>query len=171
MIVRKRRRLGGCLLVLTLSPVGVRAQTVAASFDDLQHTLKVGQSVVLTDDGGKARGTVEKLSTSSITIGAHTFSEATVREIKLRDPWWNGAVIGAAIGAGLAAWDYRIDPSEPGNAAVFTVAIGLGAAVGASIDALKGGKVIYRSSRQTARVTVWPIVERGRQSLLVSFRP
>src|SRR5688572_11047518 len=122
MIMPKSRWLGG-LLALALFPGSVRAQAPADSFDDLQQTLKVGQSVLLTDDSGKAKGTVDKLSTSSITIGGRTFDEATVREIRLRDPWWNGALIGAAIGVGLATWDYRIDPSEPGNAAIFAVAI------------------------------------------------
>ena len=27
-------------------------------------------------------------------------------------------LIGASVGAGLALWDYLIDPSEPGNVAV-----------------------------------------------------
>ena len=170
MIMPKSRWLGG-LLALALFPGSVRAQALADSFDDLQQTLTVGQSVLLTDESGTVKGTVDKLSTSSITIGGRTFNEATVREIRLRDPWWNGSLIGAAIGVGLATWDYRIDPSEPGNAAIFAVAISLGAAIGGGIDALKGGKVLYASPRQTAGVTVLPLLERRRQGVLLSFRP
>ena len=166
----KRRWLGG-LLALALFPGSVRAQEPAESFDDLQHALKVGQRVLLIGESGEAKGTVDKLSTSSITIGGRTFNEATVREIRLRDPWWNGALIGAVIGAGLATWDYTIDPSEPGNAAIFAVTISLGAAIGGGVDALKGGKVIYASPQRPAGVTVLPLLERRRQGVLVSFRP
>ena len=81
-------------------------------------------------------------------------------------------LIGAAIGTGLATWDYLIDPSEPGNAAIFTVAIGLGAAIGAGIDALrtKGGKLLHASSRQTTAMRVLPLLERNRQGALVCIR-
>jgi hypothetical protein len=48
----------------------------------------------------------------------------------------NGAIIGAAIGAGFAIADYAVDPSEPGNAQIAATAVGVGALVGAGIDAL-----------------------------------
>jgi hypothetical protein len=44
-------------------------------------------------------------------------------------------LVGAAIGTGLATWDYMIDPSEPENAVIFAVAVGLGTAIGAGIGA------------------------------------
>jgi hypothetical protein len=105
---------------------------------------------------------------------ARTFTEGTVTEIRVTDPLWNGALIGAAIGTGLATWDYFIDPSEPGNAVVFTVAIGLGTAIGAGIDALmnKGGEVLFGPSRQTRRLMISPVLVLGkdRQGALVSVR-
>ena len=69
-------------------------------------------------------------------------------------------------------WDYLIDPSEPGNAAIFTVAIGLGTAIGAGIDALvnKGGKVLYASPRRTRGLMLSPLLEKDRQGALVSVR-
>lgn len=91
-------------------------------------------------------------------------------DIRAHDPLSNGALIGAAIGTGLAVWDYLIDPSEPGNAVVFTVAIGLGTAVGAGIDALlnRGRKVPYGS--QTRRLMISPVLGKDRQGALVSVR-
>jgi hypothetical protein len=173
MIGPNRRRLGGFVLAVALFPGSARAQALAHSFEDLRQTLEVGQRVVVTDESGqKSMGRVDKLSRCSITVGPRTFTEATVTEIRRPDPVWNGALIGAVVGAGLATWDYMIDPSEPGNAAIFTVAIGLGAAIGAGIDALttRGGKLLYASPRQTRGVMILPLIEKNRQAALVSFR-
>ena len=78
------------------------------------------------------------------------------------DPLTNGALIGAAVGGGLAMVDYLIDPSEPGNAVAFTVAIGLGAAIGAGIDALI-------KPRRAGVVSLSPIIGK-RKGLRVSVR-
>jgi hypothetical protein len=145
-----RRWLGGFTVAVALFPGDVRAQTVARSFEELQAILKVGQTVVITDDGGRqTKGRLTDLSPSVLVVSTpntRTFAEGTVAEIRSPDSLSNGVLIGAAIGAGFATWDYLIDPSEPGNAAIFAVAIGLGTAIGAGIDALhKGGKVLYVS--------------------------
>jgi len=167
-----RRWLGGFVLAAALFPGSARAQELARSFEDLRQTLKVGQRVVVTDESGqKSKGRVDELSTSSFTVGPRTFTEATVTEIRLPDPLWNGALIGAVVGAGLATWDYMIDPSEPGNAAIFSVAIGLGTAFGAGIDALttRGGKRLLAAPRQTRGLMILPLIERNRQAAFVSF--
>ena len=135
-------------LALFVLLVPAPAQTVANSFEELRQVLKKGQTVVVTDAGGQQ------------TKG------------KVADSLTNGALIGAAVGTGLAMWDYLIDPSEPGNAVVFTVAIGLGAAVGAGIDALvnRGGKVLNGAPRRTRRLTISPVLGKDRQAALVSVR-
>jgi hypothetical protein len=95
-----RRWLGGFVLTAALFPGSARAQALAQSFEDLRHTLKVGQRVVVTDESGqKSKGRVDELSTSSFTVDRRTFTEATVTEIRLPDPLWNGALIGEAIDA------------------------------------------------------------------------
>jgi hypothetical protein len=168
-----QRRLGGFVFAVALFPISASAQSAAHSFDELQRMLKVGKTVVVTDDSGQeVKGRVDTLSTASITVGGRTFTEAAIREIRLRDPLWNGMLIGAAIGTGLATWDYLIDPSEPGNAAIFAVSIGLGTAIGAGIDALrtKGGKLLYASPRPTTEMRVLPLLDRNRQGALVRIR-
>ena len=136
-----------------------RAQTVSNSFEDLRQSLKKGQTVIVTDTSG--RRTKEKWR-------ARILTEDTVREIRVIGPLWNGMLIGAAVGTGLAMWDYLIDPSEPGNGIIFTVAIGLRTAIGAGIDALvdRGGKIVYTSRR----FTISPIVGKDRQGALVTVR-
>ena len=148
-----RRWLGGFTVAVELFPGDALAQTVARSFEELQLILTVGQTVVVTDDSGRqTTGRLTDVSPSALAVSTpdtRTFAEGTVAEIRSPDSLSNGVLIGAAIGAGLATWDYLIDPSEPGNAAIFAVAIGLGTAIGAGIDALhKGGKVLYVSPRQ-----------------------
>jgi hypothetical protein len=159
-----------------LAPSPAPAQTAANSFDELRQVLKKGQTVVVTDaNGQRTKGKVADVSPSSVMVltpEARTFTEDTVTEIRVTDPLKNGALIGAAIGTGFAMWDYLIDPSEPGNAAVFAVGIGLGTAIGAGIDALvnRGGKVLYASPRQTRRLIISPLIGRDRQGALVSVR-
>jgi hypothetical protein len=163
-------------LFVILAPSPAPAQTLSNSFEELRLLLKNGQTVVVTDaTGQRTKGKVADVSSSSLVVlvpDARTFTERTVSEIRASDPVWNGALIGAAIGTGLALWDYLIDPSEPGNAVVFTVAIGLGTAIGAGIDALvnRGGTLLYVSPRPIRRVMLSPILGKDRQGALVSVR-
>jgi hypothetical protein len=162
--------------VVILAPCPALAQTVASSFEELRHVLKKGQTVVVTDASGRrTRGKVADVSPSSLVVlvpEARTFTDGTVTEVRVTDPLSNGALIGAATGTGLATWDYFIDPSEPGNAVVFTVAIGLGTAVGTIIDAFvnRGGKIVYPSPRRTRRVMISPVFGKNRHGARVSVR-
>ena len=163
-------------LFVIVAPSPAPAQTASNSFEELRLLLKKGQTVVVTDaTGQRTKGKVADVSPSSLVVlipDARTFTERTVSEIRVTDRVWNGALIGAAIGTGFAMWDYLIDPSEPGNAAIFTVAIGLGSAIGAGIDALvnRGGKLLYTSPRPIRRVTISPAIGKDRQGALVSVR-
>jgi hypothetical protein len=161
-------------VIAVLCPTPARAQPVAHTFEELRQVVKKGQTVVVTEASGqRTKGKVADVSPSSIVTlapGARTFVEGAVTEIRATDSLSNGALIGAAVGTGLAMWDYLIDPSEPGNAAVFAVAIGLGTAVGAGIDALVRGKVLYQSPRQTRRLMLSPVLEKDRKGALVSVR-
>ena len=172
-----RRWLGGftAAVALALFPGDIRAQTVARSFEELQSILKMGQTVVVTDDSGRqTKGRLTDVSPSALVVSTpdtRTFAEGTVEKIRSPDSLSNGVLIGAAIGAGLATWDYLIDPSEPGNAAIFAVAIGLGTATGAGIDALhQGGKVLYMSPQQRSDLPLSPVLGKDRQGVLVSVR-
>ena len=176
MLSLNRHRWSALALFVILVPSPAPAQTVANSFDELRQVLKKGQTVVVTDASGqRTKGRVWDVSPSSVVVRspeARTFTEGTVTEIRVTDSLSNGALIGAAIGAGLATWDYLIDPSEPGNAVAFAMGIGMGTAIGAGIDALvnRGGKILYASPRQTRRVMISPVLGRDRQGARVSVR-
>ena len=163
-------------LVVILVPSPASAQTTATSFAELRKILKDGETVIVTDTSGqrsKGRVTGVSLSPPAVEIlaaKARTFPESSVAEIRASDGLRNGALIGGSIGLGFAMWDYLIDPSEPGNAVIFTVAIGMGTAIGAGIDALIGGKVLYRPGPPRRSVTISPLATRARQGVLVSVR-
>ena len=165
------------MVTICLSPSVARAQAPATSFADLRAVLKPGQTIVVTDaNGQRIKGKVRDvaLSPPALVIAApapRTFTEGSITEIRTTDSLLTGAILGGSIGAGLALWDYLIDPSEPDNGAIFAVAIGLGTAVGAGIDALiDGSRVLYRSGQQQRRVTVAPIATAHRQGVRVSVR-
>lgn len=159
-----------------LAPSAARAQTIASSFEELRQVLKKGQAVVVTSASGQqVRGKVGDLSASSLTVlipDARTFGEGAVAEVRRPNSWKKGALIGAGVGAGLAIWDYSIDPSEPGNAAITAVAVGLGTAIGAGLDALvgKGGTLLYRPRQRTVSLAISPLARRDRQGVVMSVR-
>ena len=71
----------------------------------------------------------------------------------------------------LATWDDLIDPSEPGNAAIFAVAIVGGTAIGAGIDrVIAGGRVLYRSRPHRPSLRISPFTHRDGQGVLVAVR-
>lgn len=172
MIRSNRRRLGGMALAGVFVTTGASAQPIARSFEDLPRTLKVGQTVFVTDATGRqTKGKIANLSASTLVVltpETRTFADGAVTEIRTVDPLWNGALIGVGVGIGLAIWDYLIDPSEPGNAAIFTAGIGLGAAIGSGIDALvrRPGKTVYLARR----VRVSPLLGHARQGVRLSVR-
>ena len=170
------RRLWTLLALLVIvAPRPAPAQTVAGSFEELRQILKKGQTVVVTDASGQqTRGKVGDLSPSSLTVlvpDARTFGESAIAEVRRPNSWKKGALIGAGVGAGFAIWDYSIDPSEPGNAAITAVAVGMGTAIGAGIDALvgKGGKILYRPRQRTFSLAISPRVRADRQGVLISL--
>lgn len=165
-------RFGVFVFAVALFPSSAGAQTTARSFEELSTLLHVRQKVVVTDERGRhVKGRIDKLSPASITVSGRVFAGTDISEIRLPDPLWNGMLIGAAVGMGLATWDYLIDPSEPDNALIFAVAVGAGTAIGAGIDALRtrGGRLVYASPRQPT-VRVLPLLDKSRHGVLVRIR-
>jgi hypothetical protein len=174
-----RGRLPGFVLALVLLASGVQGQT-ARTFEELQRVVRANDFVVVISETRQTtKGRVVDVSVSSLVVSipnrsggvrqTRTFAQGAVTEIAAVDPLRNGVLIGAAVGTGFAMWDYLIDPSEPGNAAIFIVSVGLGGAIGAGIDALTH-KVLYRSRRQSPSVGVSPFGGNGRQGLRVNVR-
>ena len=157
------------LLLTTLLPSCVAAQTVPASFDELLSVLSEGQLVVVTDDAGhKMKGRVESVSPSLLALSdaspgsAHrtwTFSEDSVSEIRRTDSVLNGALIGLGAGVGAFGVGLRAHCGSPldeecvvnGGWAILLGTVPVGAVLGAVVDSLVGRDLVYRSRQGAAR--------------------
>lgn len=127
---------------------------VARSFQDLSAQVEPGTTVSVIDTtGNEITGKIAEISSSSLVLlvdGAERRFEATrVKRIERRDSLWNGALIGATIGAvggwivaglgGCPAGDS--DGRCPGTRAVVIIfQTGIFAAIGTGIDALIPGR-------------------------------
>lgn len=155
----------------------------ARSFQDLQRTLKVGQTVRVTEATGRqTKGKVADVSASSLVLSTtsrtgltalpekRAFAQDAITEIRATDPWWNGMLIGAGIG--MSPLFFGVDRSEQTTRAyITTISVGVGAAIGAILDALTGSReVLYMSPQQRPDLTLSPVLGKDRQGALVSVR-
>jgi hypothetical protein len=164
-----------------LAPGGATAQPVASSFEELRRVLMKGQTVVVTEPSGqRTTGRVADLSPFSLVVVVpqdppRTFAEGTVTEIRRPDTLGNGALTGLAVGAGASIPLISAMCADGPDCGPWlhtaAVSAGIGAAIGAGIDALlKGGGVLYRWPRRTSRLTLSPLVGTDRPGVLVSVR-
>ena len=101
------------LLLLASCTTGVRAQAPATSFSKLSGRVHVGQTVVVTDDGGRTlTGAVPRVDNAMIVLRVdgqdRSVSAATVqRVVRLERATGKGALIGFVVGivAGAASAD------------------------------------------------------------------
>ena len=170
--------------LITLVAASAEAQELAGTFDQLQVLVKPGDTLTVTDDAGeRIRGKLSQLSTSSLVLNVsgtqREFQSDEVKRIEKRGPdsLKNGALIGLAIGAGIAGLGIAASVnSSDADAGLFVIAgliySGIGAGIGVGIDALvEGRRVIYaRSSGTSGKLTVVPVFSGPRKGVLVSLR-
>jgi hypothetical protein len=144
----------GSAIAVLMAPVTASAQTAA---DDIHNVVRTGQKVAITDDQGREfNGRIATMAASGLTLVSHGAPIALpyagiVRIDRPQDTLAKGALIGLVAGAGLgiaalAADDYAdcdptvifacSNPSAGGYFAAGAIMGGLGAAVGAGVDAL-----------------------------------
>jgi hypothetical protein len=175
--------------VALAAPAAALAQQPALSFADLGASVKVGSTVFVTDAAGVEReGKLVGLSGSSLALmaGGQTLELPAENVLSLAqrkpDSLKNGALIGFAVGAGLAVAvgvaAYVTDPGEgSGGAGVVIALVGgaAGAAIGAVVDASIPGKkivVFQRGARaRGSTIALAPVLTSVRQgvALAVSF--
>src|SRR5688572_11443584 len=165
MITPNQRRLAALVLAVALVPSVAGAQAIARSFGELQQIVKIGQTVFVTDTGGRqTRGKIAVLTPSSLVLltpETLTFLEGSVTDIRRTDRWWKGAVIGLGVGIlpGLAAGaagcaEYNYPGCVWGPIYGMLSVGGISAAVGMGIDAAvkKVGRVVYLSPQLAVTV-------------------
>ena len=177
--------------LLVLAPLSASAQTVATSFHELQNLVKPGDTIDVTDASGiRVKGRLSELSESDLkllTRGSAPqihFSAGDIQSISIvrRDSLWNGALIGFSPGAtvgtlilfmGAGCDCYTIGSRAPLALGVVAIAGGIGAAIGATVDALMYERpiVYYRApERRAARVQVSPLVAKSAGGIQMSVR-
>ena len=182
-----RTTIGGAVfLLLCAGATRVDAQGVASSFDQLSVLVKPGDKISIVDmTGREAEGRIGKLSRDELTLvtkaGARQLGERDVAKIRQRrsDSLQNGAIIGAAAGAGyglavlalLASMDDGGGPIPIGVVTGMVVFTGIGAAAGAGIDALiPRRQVIYEKPGGQSQVSISPLFLAGRHGVAVSVK-
>jgi hypothetical protein len=184
MSVRIVRRISAFVLFALATPSLLLAQPAATSLSELRLLVRSGDSVSVVDTAGNTvTGRIADLSRSSLRLlvegETRDFAQDGIRLITQRrsDSLANGAIIGAAAGAGFGvaglvvachsgcSWEpYAI----PTIAALYGA---MGAGIGVGVDALiRGRKVIYSSAptRQTT-VRVSPTLRPDQKSVRVAI--
>jgi hypothetical protein len=118
--------------------------------------------------------------TLATPAGLRQLGEADVAEIRQRrdDSLKNGAIIGAVAGtAYFVTMAALLSDSDGGDVVIGTAVAGgvlfagLGAAAGVGIDALiTRRQVIYRKSSRGTRVSMSPLIGRGRRGAAVTVK-
>jgi hypothetical protein len=180
-ITRKLFVVGFLMLLIPIQSPGQQV----SSFEQLQVLVKPGDNVYVTDSAGTtAKGRILNLSRSSLELMVdgqrRSWLQNDVREIRQwrGDSLRNGALIGLGAGAGTAGVIWAVYCSgggceNDGGVVAGNIALmgGLGAAVGAGIDALIPHKqTIFRNETDgSARLTIRPIVNRSNRGVQVAW--
>lgn len=161
------------------------AQT-ATSFDELPGMLNRGELFTVVDNGGDRHvGRIIDVSPSALSLLVlgvrHDLPAADVSSIHQRrpDPLRNGVLKGLSVAAipaflvsgAMYGHAYNEGGSFQPATGMLILSLGLGAALGAGLDALVADSVvIYDRSRATRqRLTVSPLVSAHRQGVAVSL--
>jgi hypothetical protein len=174
----------GLAVVALAGATNVGAQEHAA-FEELRGIVTPGQTyVVRSTDGDAFTGRLVSTSENEIVIARsrrfrrpeeRTFQAHAINRISRVDSRWNGTLIGIAVGVGSAGAiavsnEWNPDRGAPGAFVAYGVLLGgAGAAVGWGIDtAFK--RTVYDASVSRPRVSIVPLMHRGRPAVVASLR-
>jgi hypothetical protein len=155
------------------------AQELAGTFDQLRVLVKAGDRIRVMDTSGQEiRGTIADIGSASLTIvydgTRRDLAERDINTIHQRRPdsLANGALWGLAIGGGLGLLGgLALSGADGSSAAIIPVITlvygGIGAGVGAGLDALLSAeRVIY--ARRTTSARLSPIVSYRKRTIGLS---
>lgn len=174
------------VVVLFLMGVRLEAQEVASSFEQLAVLVKPGDSITVLDfTGRESKGRIALLSRDALLLdtsgGPRKLGETDVAAISQRrgDSLLNGAITGAVAGtAYFVTLMVILHESSDGGDVIVPTAImggmlmaGMGAAAGVGIDALiTRRQVIYQAPAGPRKVSLVPVLGRGRRGVAVALR-
>jgi hypothetical protein len=187
-------RTGLAILLFTLAAVPCIAQTRVTSLEQLRRELAAGDVITVVPSGGQpVKGRLVRLSPDELAVRPvkgspdRSLRDVTVRFDAIqslqrpRDSARDGAIRGAAVGAGFAGalfiYALAVDRNEvdewgPIYAGFAGAQMGIGALIGWAVDAAHSKPALrFDAAPGThTHVSVHPIVSRGRSiGLAVSF--
>jgi hypothetical protein len=159
------------------------AQGIATSFNELRLLVRPGDTLAITSTAGpEVTGKLVDLSPGRLVVrvgeGQQEWREGDVVRIRQRrgdslanGAWWGlGIGAGTALALGIVAYEMDDEPSAGAVAALTAIYGGMGAGIGAGVDALISKRVVI-FERQSARTSlvVTPILSPGRKGALLSI--
>ncbi len=158
-------------------------QTSVRSSEELTGQISVGDQVRVTDDSGNTiTGKVEQISSASLMLkGSSTaLSAKSIQQIQkgLKDPWWNGFLIGGGIGTaiGLLVAKSQCQNDSECSAIASVIFIPAGAAMGMATGAIIDRSMIKydtvftsRSLSSQSRFQIAPIISQNQKGLSLSI--
>ncbi len=167
-----------CALVIAAWPPVAAAQEASSSLEALfrARELRRGVGIYVTDETGqRMKGKVIDLSGTLLTVetraGATSIETSAIRRIELPDSTGNGIMIGLGLAVAGTFLSCGIESAANeycyGTAYAFWPILGVGAFVGAMVDATRH-KTLYEAA-DAKRVTVAPVVSRAGLSVRASI--
>lgn len=167
------------LMVVSIWAGAAGAQPLVSSIEELKVLAATGSPVTVTDTNGlKVTGSIAEASATMLSVqtsrGVRQFDAVDVRAVSVRkeDSLKNGLLIGAATAGGLTSLLFLDNECHNDSACFVAVGTyaGVGALVGAGIDALiRRSVVVYRSPERPRVLTVAPIIGDGRRGVHLRF--
>lgn len=142
-----------------LSLAGCAEKRVATTFTAMEKRVPAGTTVyVTTTNGEHLRGRFADVSASSVKLSlgdgsTRDFTPSDVAEIRMKDPLWNGVLIGGAAGLMVGAMSDESCTARNASphclkishGAGVAISAGIGATIGAAIDALHH-RLVFRGA-------------------------
>jgi hypothetical protein len=170
---------------LALSVTGCGGKRVATSFEAMVARAPAGTTVVVTAaDGSETTGTLRSVSGRSLQVvprdaSSRDFSEAQVTRIRVKDPLWNGLLIGGAVGGFFSFALNDASCIEPyaspdcqrvSRGAAVAIGTAIGGALGAAFDARRHRPVFRAPKAGRASLVVAPVFTADRAAVLAALR-
>ena len=175
------RPIAALVVVALLTLAGhVEAQELAGTFDQLRVLVETGDRIRVVDTSGQdIRGTIAAIGSASLTLDSggtrRDLAERDIATIHQRRPdsVANGALWGFGVGAGLGLFGGLALSGADGSSAAIIPLItlmygGLGAGVGAGVDALLSAERVIYARRTTASVRLDPIFSHRNRAIGLS---
>lgn len=181
-------RVHACMvgLLMTLSVTGCAGKRIPTTFTGMGERVPGGTTVYVTSaDGKDVQGKLGTVSVSSMTVllrdgSTRDFGEAEVTGVRVRDPLWNGMLIGAGVGGFFTAVLNDASCVEPyaspdcikvSRGAGIAIGTAIGAALGTGFDLLHRRRV-FRGTKSGGKAALFiaPVVTRERLAMVVGCR-